>query len=129
MRSFVLFAAHDSPHTTYEFRGFTEFRLMAYNDDTMDFDIMLATFNPTSPYDPPTGGLLQLALNVPETTATRFRAEFDQAAIPSNRAGPRILELDAFGTAIPEPTTGSLWVLGLGALLAVSRIKRVLGVS
>ena len=39
------------------------------------------------------------------STASKFRAEFPQAATPSNRSGPRILELDGYSTLIPERST------------------------
>ncbi len=125
LRSFVLFAAHDGGIPSFVFRGFTEFRLKAFNDSTSAFDILLATFNPSSPYDPPTGALLTLGMNVPPTTTSRFRAEFDQAATPSNRAGPRILELDGYSTVIPEPTTLAMTLLGLGMLAAASVRSRI----
>ena len=97
---------------------------MAFNENTSAFDIILATFQPTSPYEPPNGHILTFAMNVIPTTASKFRAEFDQAAIPSNRSGPRILELDGYATTIPEPGTAMLWILGLAAVFTIALAKR-----
>jgi hypothetical protein len=113
VRSFVLFAGHDGPpsrpNTTLE-RAITDFKLYAFDSANNTFDNLLYDFHPSNPYSStptPSGAILEfsgddlaLAANVPETTAQRFRAEFTQS---SSQLAPRIIELDGFATAVPEP--------------------------
>ncbi len=55
-------------------------------------------------------------------TSQIFRAEFIQRgdANPSAR-GPRVLELDGFGSVVPEPGAVALLALGAAGLLAIAR--------
>ena len=89
-------------------RGITQFRLYSRPDSASAFSL-INTYN--APTTHPYG-----TLDVPVTFGTpimakEFRAEFDQYA-PSSFPGPRVQELDGFGTVVPEPASGILLLLG-----------------
>ena len=138
LRSFSLKANHDGLPADALLRGFSSFRLFAENPGTGEFDVKLYEISPTNPYgDTPEPSYtyldrnpgfahpsmsLALTANILATTSQRFRAEFVQFG-PANSyaSGPRIRELDGFGTyypgrpyPVPEPST--LALLGMGAV-------------
>jgi hypothetical protein len=115
LRSFALFLQHDGPPdhpNTSQERAISEFKLFAFDTATSSFDNLLYDFQPGNPYPTttaPAGSILQtsgntlaIEANVPVTTAQRFRADFTQL---STTLGPRVIELDGFTTAVPEPST------------------------
>jgi carbonic anhydrase/acetyltransferase-like protein (isoleucine patch superfamily) len=110
LTSFNLFANHDHPP---EFdannRGFSAFRLFAQNPLTLNFELLAEVF-PSNPYDDTpgnmaSGGFLALSIDIAPTVAQAFRAEFVQYG-GTTASGPRIRELDGFGTIPP--------VIGIG---------------
>ena len=96
IESFRLAARQDGPGTdgTNTQRSFDAFRLYAHNGET--FEQIYGT-PLVVPFDDAANGRLQLCAKVPPATSIRFRAEFDQGAQAFSR-GPRIEELDGFGT-------------------------------
>lgn len=153
IQSFTLYAGHESwrsyaPNAgelTFQQRGFSEFRLFAFNDSTMQFDLVFdlaagdpygTTVLPHNAFteDDVAGYLLLIGVNIDAVTADRFRAEFVQAGdrsspgIDTAALGPRIYEIDGYGTihpstvVIPEPGTWAF--LGLGALVLTGRQMR-----
>jgi hypothetical protein len=101
VRAIRLFAAGDGPIYNNE-REFTEFTLRAKSPGSSEFDLVLAHSTPSHPFsllDPATYALLDM--QIPTTTAQEFRAEFVQFNGFRGFDGPRIVELDAFGS-IPE---------------------------
>ena len=65
-------------------------------------DLVLLDFQPTHPYevfDPARVALL--ATNLPAVTGKVFRTEFTGGDGGSGEKGPRIVELDAYGTTLP----------------------------
>mgnify|MGYP003695029651 CR=1 FL=1 len=145
--SFSLFAQHEgfrfSPNElTTQQRGISEFRLLAFNSDMEQFEqvysiSMAGSYGetvapPGSLIDPGNPGYsLALAADIDPVTAQLWRAEFIQAGdrstsgIDVRALGPRIMELDAFGTLhpvmIPEPGVGALFAAGALALLVFAR--------
>ncbi len=114
VRSFVLRAAHD--HNSLQ-RSFEAFRLFAFDDDAAAFEL-LHEFEPDLPYgDGQYSNYITLCGNVPERTASRFRAEFVQHT-QGTWSGPRIVELDAFNTLI-NVTVSMEEPLGVPAGLAL----------
>jgi membrane carboxypeptidase/penicillin-binding protein PbpC len=74
---------------------FSSFTLKAKSPGSATFDITVGTFTPAHPYillDSETAALLDTV--IPPTQASAFRAEFVQVGA----SGPRVIELDAFGT-------------------------------
>jgi acetyltransferase-like isoleucine patch superfamily enzyme len=110
LTSFNLFANHDGLVPGAEARGFSAFRLYAQDPVTSNFELLAEIF-PSDPYDDTPGnmyssGFLGLSINVVPTVAQVFRAEFVQFGEEPGAEGPRIGELDAFGTIPP--------VIGIG---------------
>jgi hypothetical protein len=97
IRSLHLRAGHDWPGTS---RSFDRFRLLAYDDQAGSFELLSETEHAVPYGGGSVGNEISLCINVPERTATRFRAEFRQAT-GGAWPGPRIYELDGFTTPIP----------------------------
>ena len=94
LRSFALFAKHDQN----EFRSFQSFRLYAFNENINEFEL-ISSFNPVIPYQNNPGssdGTLRIIQNIPQVTASKFRAEFVSPNVSGDPGGPRIIELDGF---------------------------------
>jgi len=124
LNGFRLYAAHDGDADANR-RGFRTFNLFA--DSGAGFQ-QIYTYTPTNPYNPNGGAnrnVLALTAGVTPVTAKNFRAEFVQFGdvTPFTR-GPRVLELDAIGVAVPEPGTLALFgAAGIGAVLLRRRRK------
>jgi hypothetical protein len=135
LRSFILNAAHDGPPRDANARGFSEFRLYAFDTLSSSFALIF-TFDPANPYGTSSApansivetnaslNLLSLGVNLAPVTAQRFKADFVQfGTFGGNANGPRILEFDGFDTFLtqasvpqaPEPAT--LAVLGPALLM------------
>jgi acetyltransferase-like isoleucine patch superfamily enzyme len=103
LTSFNLFANHDGLEFGATHRGFSAFRLFAQNPVTLNFDLLAEIF-PSDPYDDTPGnmasdGFLVMSIDVAPTVAQVFRAEFVQFGdIEPAASGPRVQELDGFGT-------------------------------
>lgn len=99
VRTVRLFARGDGLNfANHEFGSFT---LKAKSPGSATFDVLLGTFTPSHPYtllDASTFAILDA--DITPITASAFRAEFTVS-----NGGPRILELDAFGTR-PVVTPG-----------------------
>jgi hypothetical protein len=136
VRSFVINAAHDGVPRDANYRGFSTFRLFAWNAGTSAFD-QIFSINPAVLYRNTTAPLngfidtavtinfLSMAVNLAPVTTNKFRAEFVQYSNVGNghASGPRIMELDGFDTyqtqvSVPGsvPAPGALALLGLGLL-------------
>ena len=142
LRSFVLNAAHDGVPADANERGFSNFKLYAFDGSVFS---QIFSYNPANPYSsslaPPNGvvdpvvlagfGVLSLGVNIVPVTTDRFRAEFVQFGDRNlSASGPRIQELDGFDTflsnatipetpgpnSIPEPHALALIGLGLAAI-------------
>ncbi len=123
LTSFNLVAAHGSP--SYTDRGFSEFRLYGSTDgSTWDNIYTYVTENPYGGGKNYThSNQLELYVDLASpVTAQYFKAEFDQAGVGAY-SGPRIMELDGYGSPVPIP--GAAWLLGSGlvGLVAVRRCK------
>ncbi len=125
LTSFNLVAAHDGGNVGYTHRGFSEFRLYGSTDgSTWDNIYTYVTENPYGGGENYThSNQLELYVDLASpVTAQYFKAEFDQAGVGAY-SGPRIMELDGYGTSVPIP--GALWLLGSGLLgLVVVRKRR-----
>jgi hypothetical protein len=124
LTGFNLFAVHDGGSDA---RSFQEFRIYYYNGWSW---IKFYTFDSTHPYgDGYQNNELALAVGAnsflsPSITAEYFRAEFDQYGSVFWASGPRIIELDGFGSylhPIPEPGTLMMLVMGLLGLWGLRR--------
>jgi hypothetical protein len=101
--SFNLFAEGDGPAFGNE-REFAKFVLKAKSStNSTNYDLVLYTYDVTNhPYvflDFTNKALI--STNITPVTAQQFRAEFTQFNAGLGFDGPRILELDGFGTAVP----------------------------
>jgi hypothetical protein len=113
LTSFKLFANGDGP-ANGNHREFDRFTLFTKNLNSGMFE-QLFNLTPTHPYTfAVPGQQLLVSTNVPPTLAQEFRAEFLQFGDATFTSGPRIRELDGFGTVAPEPST--LALLGIGGL-------------
>ena len=139
IRSISMDALHDLTNDRIR-RGFSEFRLFAWNSSTTTFDPIysLTTGDPYATTIAPPGtkidttflpnrGLRMFANVVPMTT-DRWKAEFVQTfPTPSVHSGPRIIELNGFDTfhpdlpSVPEPSTVAFTALGLLGILGLRR--------
>lgn len=98
---FNLFAAGDAPIHLYE-REFEHFTLKAKRHLTDEFST-LYTFTPTHPYTYlDTKSAAILSVNIPQTDAQFFRAEFVQRNVGRGFDAPRVVELDAVATILPQ---------------------------
>ncbi len=100
VNSFALFAAGDGPQYLNE-REFSKFVLKARSSASVtNFDLTLYELDVTNhPYtfvDPTDVALI--VTNITPVTAQYFRAEFTQYTAGRGYDGPRIIELDGFGT-------------------------------
>ena len=102
VNAFNLFAGGDGPTAPFPTqREFAQFVLKAMSSPlATNYDLTLYTLVVTNhPYvfvDPVNSALV--ATNITPVTAQYFRAEFTQYNAGNNHDGPRILELDGFGT-------------------------------
>ena len=102
LTGYELFASSDDRSNPGD-RGFTQFRLYSRPDSSSSF-ALISTYSPSSPvynFD------LPVTFGAP-IVAKEFRAEFDQYA-PNDFPGPRVNELDGFGTTVPEPSSVALF--------------------
>ena len=86
-------------------REFGQFTLKAKSPGASTYDVTLVSFTPTHPYDildPNSFLILNQALT--PVTARYFRAEFTQLTAGFGWDGPRIVELDGIGVAVPPPS-------------------------
>jgi len=92
-------------------RSIASVRLYAFNDAAKTFNLIYAQ-SAIQPYS-----YLVISSGVPEVVSRRWRAEFTQDSINPGADGPRILELDGFGTTIPvpEPSNIDLWDVSNGS--------------
>jgi hypothetical protein len=98
-------------------RGFTEFRLYAFNAGSFQ---LIDSFTPAS--NPYPGNSVDVTSAFAAVEAQLFRAEFVQFA-NDNGPGPRIIELDAIATPVPEPGTLAMILAGGTMFLLVRRRK------
>ena len=98
-------------------RGFTAFRLFAFDTGISSFQLV-DTFIPAS--NPYPGNTIDIARTLAPVTAQIFRAEFDQFAAGSF-PGPRVRELDAIITTVPVPAAVWLFASGLIGLVGIRR--------
>lgn len=134
LKSFALFAAHDGPGHDANQRGFNHFELYAFVGGS--YQSIFSYDTPTQFYGdnvaPPnailetnaTKNALFLGVNLIPVVSNKFRAEFVQYG-PAQccESGPRIMELDGYGTflagastpsAVPVPAALPLFATGLG---------------
>lgn len=104
--SFNLFASGSSTS-----RSFDHFNLSYFNTDTNSW-ASLYDSNVSIPYD----GLVISAATSAIVPADSFRARFRQYSVTEWASGPRIIELDGYGSVVPEPATMSMLGLGLAGL-------------
>lgn len=116
--SLNLVAVHDPAYADRDAneRGFSRFTLSAWVGSAWQ---MLYDYSPSNPYG---GGVTytdsnQLEVNaaVAVVTTSVFRAEFTQYGDRTPDAtGPRVVELDGYGSVVPEPSVLALLALGAG---------------
>ena len=99
-------------------RSFDHFNLSYFDTNTNSW-ASLYDSDVTLPYD----GLVISAATSVTVPADSFRAQFRQYSVEDWASGPRVLELDGYGTVTPEPATMSLLGLGLVGLLRLKRKK------
>lgn len=100
IKSFRLFAAGDGPEFANQ-REFSSFNLYAKSPGSSTFDRILYTYSAVRPYNfLKFSDVLLTEANIDPVTAQEFRAEFIARGTPALN-GPRILELDGFGTELP----------------------------
>ena len=127
VNSFALFAAGDGPGANNE-REFAQFVLKAKSSPlATNYDLTLYTLVVTNhPYnfvDP--ANLALVATNITPVTAQYFRAEFTQYTSGTGSDGPRVIELDGFGTNAPSILSGptnQVLQAGMNATFSVSAI-------
>lgn len=113
-----LFAAGDGPDYLNE-REFASFNLLAKVNGSY---VLVYTYTPTHPYtfvDP--ANLMVLDVDVSPLSAQEFRAEFIQYTSGRGYDGPRIVELDAFGSVVEvpriKPSNNDLWDVSQGTMV------------
>lgn len=125
VRSINLVAAHDGDTRDIRYRGASRFDLY-YQDDAgawqpwyglnLDPDGNLRYDGEANP-NYPGFHIAEIETNVTPVTAQYFKATFVQAGGPDHAArGPRVYELDAYSTFVPEPAS-LLLVLAGGLVL------------
>jgi hypothetical protein len=108
LNSFNLFASGDGPTAPFPTqREFAQFVLKAKSSPlATNYDLTLYTLVVTNhPYtfvDPVNAALV--VANITPVTAQYFRAEFTQYNAGNGYDGPRIIELDGFGSRLPSCT-------------------------
>jgi hypothetical protein len=101
VRGVALFAVGDGASFANQ-REMGRFRLMTKSDGSEDFDVVMVDYQPVHPYVFADAlGLALLATNLPAISARVFRAEFMGWDGGTGEIGPRIVELDAYGTTLP----------------------------
>ncbi len=120
VRSINLVMWHDASGRDYTYRGASQFDLY-YKDDAGAWQLWY-TLNPDPDgnhfYDGesnpnyPGQNYAEIETNVTPVTAQYFKATFVQAGGPSNASGPRVGELDAYSTFVPEPASALLLLVG-----------------
>ncbi len=99
LKQIRLYAAGDGSFFNNE-REFDRFNLLARTGTNYE---TVLTFTPTHPYSfVDASNQLVLDTNFPAVTASDFRAEFVQYDGHRGFDGPRIIELDGFGTVLPS---------------------------
>jgi len=131
LQSFNLVASHDSGWDGYEnrninFRGFNTFRLFSGDGIGNWTQIYTYATDPDSDLDYggglnyPAQNMLELFANVTPTVSQYFKAEFVQYGSGSryygDAQGPRICELDGYGTTAPVPIPATMMLLGPGLI-------------
>lgn len=124
LTSFNLFAAHDSNGRNINFRGLRTFNL--YYRGANNWNNIFGYTHDGNTYGGGTNGnelILQVTgLNV---IAQEFKAEFVQAGGPDpNALGPRIIELDGFGRAVPLPSTILLLLPGFAGIIGLRKVLK-----
>jgi len=116
LQVFNLLALHDNNNI----RMFKEFKL-SYNDDQGNWTNIHTWSLSGSTYGGNPDNLLELEITLDSPVLAKyFKAEFTQAG----DYGPRIIELDGFGTTgSPVPVPGAVWLLGTG-LISLAGIRR-----
>lgn len=123
VNSFALFATGDGPAFLNE-REFARFVLKAKSLGSTNFDLVLYDYTPTHPYTfMDTASVLLLSNAIPAVIAQEYRAEFVQFMAGRGYDGPRIVELDAFGSVVSEPPAAPKDFLAVDGLLATPRIS------
>jgi hypothetical protein len=127
LESFMLQTGHDGHGGDMNYRGFSRFSLFAEGVKLFDF----FPANPIADSAAPVGAIIEtvgdnvilMLANVTPTTAQHFRAEMVQFGNIFHALGPRIIELDGFGSVVPEPASAMLAILGC-MFIAVATIRR-----
>lgn len=130
--SFNLVAIHDPGYAGRDAneRGFSRFTLSAWVGSSWQ---LLYDHAPSNPYGGgvtyPDSNYLELNATVATTTASVFRAEYTQYGDRTPGAtGPRVVELDGYGSVVPEPTILALLAASAG-LFALRRGRNSRGAS